>query len=219
MSPVPAPTPETTAAAAFVRGPLTPPEPSQIPVRAGSLTAVLCGIDLAHVASGEVELARLIQVAVRDEAWGTVPPVVSDLCVERSEDAFPGHVPCALRDWGDRVRVERANRGDAWTERWPTQCRASPAGPFATAGSVSASFIRRMPTSAVAIGDGHGRGRHGRVSAGDLRAASGRWGLRPSRGPLAWTGRGARAGRDGVVLLRGRRVRDGGSAQLDRRVV
>ena len=88
MSPVPAPTSETTAAAAFVRGPSAPPEPSQIPVRAGSLTAVLCGIDLAHVASGEVELARLIQVAVRDEAWGTVPPVVSDLCVERSEDAF-----------------------------------------------------------------------------------------------------------------------------------
>jgi D-apionolactonase len=88
MSPVPAPASETTAGPAFVRGPAAPPEPSQIPVRAGSLTAVLCGIDLAHVASGEVEIARLIQVAVRDEAWGTVPPVVSDLCVERHDDAF-----------------------------------------------------------------------------------------------------------------------------------
>ena len=57
-------------------------------MRAGSLSAVLSGIDLAHVASGEVEVARLIQVAVRDEVWGTIPPVVSDLCVERDEDAF-----------------------------------------------------------------------------------------------------------------------------------
>lgn len=88
MSAVPAPASETTAGAAFVRGPAAPPQPPQLPVRAGSLTAVLCGIDLAHVASGEVELARLIQVAVRDEVWGTIPPVVSDLHAERDEDAF-----------------------------------------------------------------------------------------------------------------------------------
>ena len=73
-------------------------------MRAGSLTAVLCGIDLAHVASGEVELARLIQVAVRDEAWGTVPPVVSDLCVERSEDAFL---------WSRSVRSARLGRSSS----------------------------------------------------------------------------------------------------------
>ena len=77
-----------TAEAAFIRGPEAPPPASQIPVRAGSLTAVLCGIDLAHVASGEVEIARLIQVAVRDEVWGTIPPVVSDLSAERDEGAF-----------------------------------------------------------------------------------------------------------------------------------
>jgi D-apionolactonase len=79
---------EKAAAEAFLRGPAAPPLPPELPVRAGSLSAVLSGIDLAHVASGEVEVARLIQVAVRDEVWGTVPPVVSGLCVERDDDAF-----------------------------------------------------------------------------------------------------------------------------------
>jgi hypothetical protein len=62
--------------------------PADVPVRAGSVTAVLRGIDLAHVVVGSVELTRLVYVAIRDELWNTIPPRVSDLRLTTGNDSF-----------------------------------------------------------------------------------------------------------------------------------
>ncbi len=152
MSPVPAPASETTAEAAFVRGPAAPPAAFADPHARG----------LAYRRPLRDRPRARRERRGRDcqadpgrrarRGLGHGPSRGLRPLRRAARGCLPRHVPCALRDPGDRVRVERANRGDAWTERWPTRCRASPAGPFATAGSVSASSIRRMPTSAVAIG-------------------------------------------------------------------
>jgi len=64
------------------------PPPVLRPLRAGPVTAQLDGIDLRYVRIGDVELLRRLFVAVRDAAWGTVPPSVSDLEVEDAGDEF-----------------------------------------------------------------------------------------------------------------------------------
>ena len=57
-------------------------------VRAGGLTAVLDGVDLRYVRTGDVELVRRIYVAVRDRNWNTIPGVVSDVELEARDDSF-----------------------------------------------------------------------------------------------------------------------------------
>jgi D-apionolactonase len=61
---------------------------ARVPLRAGSVTAVLDGPDLRGVRLGSRELAQRIYVAVRDEGWGTVPGVIDDLSVEQDADSF-----------------------------------------------------------------------------------------------------------------------------------
>jgi hypothetical protein len=62
--------------------------PALVPLRAGEVTAMLDGPDLRAVRLQGRELVQRIYVAVRDEAWGTVPGVVSDLRVEQGADTF-----------------------------------------------------------------------------------------------------------------------------------
>jgi hypothetical protein len=57
-------------------------------LKAGPLAAQLEGIDLRYVHIGSVEGVRRLFVAVRDAAWGTVPPRVSNLEVEVGSDSF-----------------------------------------------------------------------------------------------------------------------------------
>jgi D-apionolactonase len=57
-------------------------------LRAGPLTAQLEGIDLRYIRLAGVELVRRLFVAVRDAAWGTVPPRINDLAVETAHDSF-----------------------------------------------------------------------------------------------------------------------------------
>ena len=57
-------------------------------LRAGPLAARLEGIDLRYVRVGGVEVVRRLFVAVRDNAWGTIPPRVSGLEVEEDADSF-----------------------------------------------------------------------------------------------------------------------------------
>jgi len=55
---------------------------------AGPLTAQLEGIDLRYVRFGGIEVVRRLFVAIRDAAWGTIPPQVSGLEVEAGADSF-----------------------------------------------------------------------------------------------------------------------------------
>jgi hypothetical protein len=57
-------------------------------LRAGPLVARLEGIDLRYVRVGGVEAIRRLFVAVRDDAWGTLPPRVSNLEVDAGADSF-----------------------------------------------------------------------------------------------------------------------------------
>ena len=57
-------------------------------LRAGPLTLQLEGIDLRYVRLGGVEIVRRLFAAIRDDAWGTVPPQVSGLEVEDGERSF-----------------------------------------------------------------------------------------------------------------------------------
>ncbi len=60
----------------------------RIALRAGAVTAALDGPDLRDLRLHGRELAQRIYVAVRDEGWGTVPGVLSDLEVEQDDDSF-----------------------------------------------------------------------------------------------------------------------------------
>jgi D-apionolactonase len=65
-----------------------PPDP--IPLRAGPLTLLFEpeGAFLRYVRLGDREILRGIYAAVRDANWDTVPPRVSALRLEQSEDTF-----------------------------------------------------------------------------------------------------------------------------------
>jgi hypothetical protein len=57
-------------------------------LRAGPLAAWLEGIDLRYVRIGGAETIRRLFVAVRDAAWCTIPPQISDLQAEVEADCF-----------------------------------------------------------------------------------------------------------------------------------
>jgi hypothetical protein len=62
--------------------------PERIGVRAGAVTAELVGPDLRTLTLAGRELAQRIYVAIRDEGWGTVPGVLSQVEVEQTADSF-----------------------------------------------------------------------------------------------------------------------------------
>ena len=57
-------------------------------LRAGALSAMLVGSDLADIRWGSLHVARCIQVTVRDPSWGTVAPVVRSSTVEHTAEGF-----------------------------------------------------------------------------------------------------------------------------------
>jgi len=61
-----------------------------IELRAGSLSMILEPTEgfLRHIRMGDQEILRGIYVAVRDRNWGTVPSIISNLNVEKSDSAF-----------------------------------------------------------------------------------------------------------------------------------
>ncbi len=65
----------------------TPPTPTQV-LHAGPVTCELDGIELRDVRHGEAELANLVFVAVRDEAWNTIPAAVDDLSIIQDPTGF-----------------------------------------------------------------------------------------------------------------------------------
>jgi hypothetical protein len=57
-------------------------------LRAGSLTALLDGIDLRYVRLGSLETVRRVYVAVRDQNWNTIPGQYSIARIKQQSDNF-----------------------------------------------------------------------------------------------------------------------------------
>jgi D-apionolactonase len=91
------------------------PPPELRELRAGPVSAVLDGIDLRYVRVGDVEVVRRLFVAVRDAAWGTAPPFVSDLEVED-------------RDHGFRIEFEAFHESGDLRFRWRGTISGDPDG-------------------------------------------------------------------------------------------
>lgn len=62
--------------------------PAQIKLCAGPLSLVFEAGDLRYIALGNQEILRRVYIAVRDQVWGTVPPLLSNLMVSKSGSAF-----------------------------------------------------------------------------------------------------------------------------------
>jgi D-apionolactonase len=67
-------------------------------ISAGALSAEVEGADLVSVRWGAAEIASRIQVTVRDGRWGTVPPAVRDLRVDRGADAVTARIEARHED-------------------------------------------------------------------------------------------------------------------------
>ena len=71
----------------ILRGAGQPPEDA-LPVRAGDLSAEFAAGGLRYLRMRGIEVARRIVVAVRDQAWNTVPGVLSDVRIHQTSDEF-----------------------------------------------------------------------------------------------------------------------------------
>ncbi len=70
------------------------PLPEQLELHAGPLSVMFEDGDLRYVRYGDREVVRRIYVAVRDRNWGTVPPRLSNLKIERNADSFQVTYDC-----------------------------------------------------------------------------------------------------------------------------
>src|SRR5437870_4098048 len=66
------------------------PLPAPLDLRAGPLTMIFepASAFLRHIRLGDHEVLRAIYAAVRDQNWGTIPPVISNLKSEIGLDSF-----------------------------------------------------------------------------------------------------------------------------------
>ena len=64
------------------------PLPEQTQLRAGPLSMIFEAGDLRYIRFGDHEILRRIYVAVRDYNWDTILPRLSNVQIEREEDAF-----------------------------------------------------------------------------------------------------------------------------------
>lgn len=64
------------------------PLPEATPLRAGPLSLIYEAGDLRYIKLGEQELLRRVYVAVRDQNWGTVAPILSNIQMESGPDSF-----------------------------------------------------------------------------------------------------------------------------------
>jgi len=71
----------------ILRGSGQPPEHAP-QVRAGDLSAEFAAGGLRYLRMGDIEVARRIVVAVRDQAWNTVPGALSDVRIHQTGDEF-----------------------------------------------------------------------------------------------------------------------------------
>ena len=70
------------------------PLPEQLELHAGPLSVTFEHGDLRYIRYGDREVVRRIYAAVRDRNWGTVPPRLSNLKIERNADSFQVTYDC-----------------------------------------------------------------------------------------------------------------------------
>lgn len=95
-----------------------PTAETEIPIAAGGLAAVFRAGDLFDVSWNGVEVVQRLYVAVRDEAWNTIPAVLTDVAVTADGDtatvAFTAehrHGAIHFR-WQGAIRLEASGRLD-----------------------------------------------------------------------------------------------------------
>ncbi|HEY2692351.1 MAG TPA: hypothetical protein VGJ50_28225 [Streptosporangiaceae bacterium] len=71
----------------ILRGADQPPEDVR-QARAGDLSAEFAAGGLRYLRMGDIEVARRVVVAVRDQAWNTVPGILSDVRIHQAHDEF-----------------------------------------------------------------------------------------------------------------------------------
>jgi len=89
------------------------PLPEQVELQAGPLSVLFEDGDLRYIRFGDREVIRRIYAAVRDRNWGTVPPRLSNLKIERTTDSFQITYDCQHQQGGINFSWKAAIRGDA----------------------------------------------------------------------------------------------------------
>ena len=87
--------------------------PEQVEFQAGPLSVLFEGGDLRYIRYGDREVVRRIYVAVRDRNWGTVPPRLSNLKIERTADSFQITYDCQHQQGGIDFFWKATIRGEA----------------------------------------------------------------------------------------------------------
>src|SRR5689334_198131 len=62
--------------------------PEQMSLRAGPLSLIFEEGDLRYIKFGDREIIRRIYAAIRDQNWGTVAPVLSNLDIKHDDNSF-----------------------------------------------------------------------------------------------------------------------------------
>ncbi|MGL6267716.1 MAG: hypothetical protein ACRC2O_07305, partial [Chitinophagaceae bacterium] len=62
--------------------------PKQVQLQAGGLSLLYEAGFLRYIKAGEIEILRLINLAVRDQNWGTIPFKITNERIEKTEKDF-----------------------------------------------------------------------------------------------------------------------------------
>jgi D-apionolactonase len=117
--------------AQLLRGTDRPPDDIAI-VRAGELSAEFSAGGLRYLRLGDIEVVRRVVVAVRDQAWNTIPPVLSDIRVRQGGDGF-------------RIAFQARHQAGELDFAWTGLIRGTPDGScsFSMDGTAGRSFRYR----------------------------------------------------------------------------
>lgn len=139
----------------ILRGADQPPEDVRR-VRAGGLSAEFAAGGLRYVRLGDIEVARRIVVAVRDQAWNTVPGILSDVRIHQTRDEF-------------RITFSSRHEADELSFIWAGTIAGTAAGScsFSMDGSAVTSFPYRRIGICVLLPPEEFAGRNFSATGGD----------------------------------------------------
>ena len=190
----------------------TDPPPEARTLRAGPLSVVFESGDLRYLRLGDREVIRRIYVAVRDRNWGTVPARLADVTIDEQPDRFL-----------IRYVAEHAEGPVDFVWRATIEGRPDGSLRFAMDGEARSTFLRNRIGFCVLHPIRECAGARCRLTHADgtTREAEFPRFVAPQNPFLELIGLSHEVTpeRMGGPPVRGRRVRDRGPAQLDRRLV